>query len=155
MIKHTWDRTIRGHRATWTCSACAVVVECAATNMPSTQTAGRVLNGAKMRTHETVPRCSGAPRGYVRKKRGNPLQGEARALLKLCEESLGVGWVAAYLGRTTSELTDAQDLALVQLAAALRVHLVDALEEVAIVGRRLREMQRARVAELAEGRGAM
>ena len=154
---HAWILTAAGARDVHTCAGCQMTVEVPRGKKPIAS-CSRLVNGVPHPARFAIPACT-APRQKRARVHGN-LQGdrvyltankEWRDMLGLCSETCGKQRVRDYLGIKGPDLTEEQELALVALHAAVRVHLLEAHDELELVTKWARDRRKDDLAGLAQG----
>lgn len=155
-VVHRWTVTIEDGLANHTCKRCGLVVTTSAGETP-TKGWRRTVNGRAWTPAAALPACSSL--------KGTPVSGvglqrldiaatrEFRDMLRTVSDVCGKQRVKDYLKLTGAGIDDAQEVALVTLHAAVRVHLLDAHEELAMVEQWAAEKRREEIGARSESRG--
>lgn len=164
--RHLWSKEKCDTSWTWTCRACGVTATTGLNALgPSSWLRGRTYNGVKLPWNGVIPKCLGAgvapiapsmePSSKAAGQRKYETAKSTRVDIAYCRSALnralGAAWVNSKLQTpaTTDTLDDGQELEVLRLYAALRVHDLDAIDYIEQIKTRFADMRREALDEMA------
>lgn len=160
--RHLWSKEKCDTFWTWTCRVCGVQSTTGLNALgPTSKLLGRTYNGVKLPWDGVIPKCLGAgvaptaPSMAPKAGRKYETAKTTRVDIAYCRaalnRALGAAWVNSQLKTpaTTDTLDDGQELEVLRLYAALRVHDLDAIGYIDQIKARFADMRRVALDEMA------
>lgn len=154
-LNHSWETARVDCGDVHTCRRCGLAVS-TAIGQTATKAWARTVLGMPYPNNAALPSCSalkGTSRAARVEHEKTTATREWRDMIKLCGDVCGKQRVKDYLKLNGAGIDDAQEVALVTLHAAVRVHLLDAHEELELVEQWAAEKRREELGARSESRG--